>query len=208
MKLTVWIGVGPGGFTCQGFDDVTFEEFHRTSQLVRGRIGCLKKKRVPKLQQSRRKWYHSILRRRTIRKIYSLLGGCRCSEERRGENCKHSKYFNMWMASKKAKAGRRCEKAKSLCCVCCKAVEDGKDEALLCEGQCQKWLHRYCAVWQWTNTKNSAPAKSPFSALPAVEPSISSRLLSWEAKWKRWSLKFLSWRPSYNPHDPRYYRTR
>ena len=36
-------------------------------------------------------------------------------------------------------------KAKSLCCVCCKAVEDGKDEALLCEGQCQKWLHRYCA---------------------------------------------------------------
>ena len=27
-------------------------------------------------------------------------------------------------------------KAKSLCCVCCKAVEDGKDEALLCEGQC------------------------------------------------------------------------
>ena len=29
--------------------------------------------------------------------------------------------------------------------MCCKAVEDGKDEALLCEGQCQKWLHRYCA---------------------------------------------------------------
>ena len=33
-------------------------------------------------------------------------------------------------------------------------------------------------VSQWTNTKNSAPAKSPFSALPAVDPSISSRLLS------------------------------
>ena len=30
---------------------------HRTSQLVRGRIGCLKKKGVAKLQQSRRKWY-------------------------------------------------------------------------------------------------------------------------------------------------------
>ena len=29
--------------------------------------------------------------------------------------------------------------------MCCKAVKDGKDEALLCEGQCQKWLHRYCA---------------------------------------------------------------
>ena len=45
-------------------------------------------------------------------------------------------------------ASRRCEEASSsssLCCVCCKAVEDGKDEALLCEGQCQKWLHRYCA---------------------------------------------------------------
>ena len=48
------------------------------------------------------------------------------------------------MASKLPKAGRH-EKAMSLCCVCCKAVEEGKDEALLCEGQCQKWLHRYCA---------------------------------------------------------------
>ena len=29
-------------------------------------------------------------------------------------------------------------------------------------------------VSQWTNTKNSAPAKCPFSALPAVEPSIAA----------------------------------
>ena len=49
------------------------------------------------------------------------------------------------MATKRSKAGRHCEKAKSLCCVCCKATEDRKVKALFCEGQYQKWLHCYCA---------------------------------------------------------------
>ena len=66
------------------------------------------------------------------------------------------------MASKKAKAGRRCEKAKSLCCVCCKAVEDGKDEALLCEGQCQKWLHRYCASVTVDQYEELSSSEEPF----------------------------------------------
>ena len=55
------------------------------------------------------------------------------------------------MGTKRSKAGRHFEKVKSLCCVCCKATEDGKVKALLCEGQCQsqkwlqKWLQCYCA---------------------------------------------------------------
>ena len=63
------------------------------------------------------------------------------------ELCCYHKYAieHLTMVSRKPKTGRCCEKAKHLCCVCCKAVEGGKDEALLCEGQCQKWLHRYCA---------------------------------------------------------------
>ena len=33
----------------------------------------------------------------------------------------------------------------SRCAVCCAEIIDGKEEALLCEGKCQKWLHRHCA---------------------------------------------------------------
>ena len=31
------------------------------------------------------------------------------------------------------------------CTICYKAIVDGEEEALLCEGDCQKWLHRSCA---------------------------------------------------------------
>ena len=31
------------------------------------------------------------------------------------------------------------------CDVCCSPIIDGKEEALMCEGSCQKWFHRYCA---------------------------------------------------------------
>ena len=33
-----------------------------------------------------------------------------------------------------------------VCCdVCCTPIVDGRDDALQCEGVCQKWLHRLCA---------------------------------------------------------------
>ena len=53
-------------------------------------------------------------------------------------------------------------KAKSLCCVCCKAVEDGKDEALLCKGQYQKWLHRYCAGVTVDQYEELSSSEEPF----------------------------------------------
>ena len=31
------------------------------------------------------------------------------------------------------------------CCVCCQPIAKGKDETLFCAGDCQQWLHRYCA---------------------------------------------------------------
>ena len=31
------------------------------------------------------------------------------------------------------------------CSVCCQAIVEGKDEALFCEGECKRWMHRYCA---------------------------------------------------------------
>ena len=34
-----------------------------------------------------------------------------------------------------------------VCSLCCRAIVDGKDDALLCEGvqSCNRWMHRYCA---------------------------------------------------------------
>ena len=36
---------------------------------------------------------------------------------------------------------------EEVCSLCCSAIVDGKDEALLCEGEqnCSRWMHRYCA---------------------------------------------------------------
>lgn len=31
------------------------------------------------------------------------------------------------------------------CGLCCKAIIEDRDEALFCEGSCNKWMHRYCA---------------------------------------------------------------
>ena len=50
----------------------------------------------------------------------------------------------------------------SLSVVCCKAVEDGKDEALLCESQCQKWLHRYCAGVTVGQYEELSSSEQPF----------------------------------------------
>ena len=35
--------------------------------------------------------------------------------------------------------------SKEQCCVCCQPIAKGKDESLFCGGDCQQWLHRYCA---------------------------------------------------------------
>ena len=35
--------------------------------------------------------------------------------------------------------------SKEQCCVCCQPIAKGKDESLFCGGDCQQWLHCYCA---------------------------------------------------------------
>ena len=37
------------------------------------------------------------------------------------------------------------EEENETCDVCCSPTVSGKEDALLCEGSCQKWFHRYCA---------------------------------------------------------------
>ena len=42
---------------------------------------------------------------------------------------------------------------KTKCAICNQDIVDGKDQALLCEGTCKSWLHRYCAGVSITHFK-------------------------------------------------------
>ena len=48
------------------------------------------------------------------------------------------------------------------CDLCAAAVVDGKDEALQCEGACQKWYHRYCAGISLSHFTKLANSAKPF----------------------------------------------
>ena len=61
------------------------------------------------------------------------------------------------------KANQKGDKAqRDTCCVCLKAVQDGKDDALLCKGQCQKWLHCYCAGVTADQYEKLSSSQQPF----------------------------------------------
>ena len=38
-----------------------------------------------------------------------------------------------------------CQKSQAVKCAMCEQVVHGKDQALFCEGECQRWFYRYCA---------------------------------------------------------------
>ena len=48
------------------------------------------------------------------------------------------------------------------CAVCNKAIVDGRDEALFCEGKCQAWLHRCCASVSSEQHKLLTASTEPF----------------------------------------------
>ena len=43
------------------------------------------------------------------------------------------------------KKGTNSSASEEQCGLCCKAIVEDCDEALFCEGSCNKWMHRYCA---------------------------------------------------------------
>ena len=63
------------------------------------------------------------------------------------------------MASKAAKG------PKVPCAVCQAQIVDGKDEALLCEGECGQWFHRGCASIPPSRYKEVANSDEPFLCL-------------------------------------------
>ena len=51
-----------------------------------------------------------------------------------------------------------------VCCdVCCTPIVDGRDDALQCEGVCQKWLHRLCAGVSKSHHNALSNSSTPFT---------------------------------------------
>ena len=56
-------------------------------------------------------------------------------------------------------------RTKTLCGVCRSQIVEGKEEALLCEGDCGQWLHRGCASVPQERYKELANSDEPFVCL-------------------------------------------
>ena len=58
-------------------------------------------------------------------------------------------------AARACSSKNNCKLPKTKCAICNQDIVDGKDQALLCEGTCKGWFHRYCAgvsiesAWWW-----------------------------------------------------------
>ena len=54
------------------------------------------------------------------------------------------------------------EEENETCNVCCSPIVSGKEDALLCEGSCQKWFHRYCAGVSESCFRSLSTSSTPF----------------------------------------------
>ena len=52
--------------------------------------------------------------------------------------------------------------ATVVCSVCCQPIVDGKDQALFCDGICQKWSHRYCVGVPSSHFEALSSSDKPF----------------------------------------------
>ena len=68
---------------------------------------------------------------------------------------------------------RKCPANKKAeeCAVCCQKVTKGEDEALFCEGKCQKWFHRYCAGVSVAHFQDLSTASAPFLCVMCYQES-------------------------------------
>lgn len=48
------------------------------------------------------------------------------------------------------------------CALCCERIVENEDEALFCEGNCQQWVHRYCAGISEKHYKSLDSSSPPF----------------------------------------------
>ena len=58
-----------------------------------------------------------------------------------------------------------------VCSLCCRAIVDGKDDVLLCEGvqSCNRWMHRYCAGVSVEHYESLDQSPLPFNCSLCVQ---------------------------------------
>ena len=54
------------------------------------------------------------------------------------------------------------KEAKETCCICCQPLSKDKDEVVFCVGDCQRWLHRFCASVTAMKYKEIIDNSTPF----------------------------------------------
>lgn len=57
------------------------------------------------------------------------------------------------------------------CGICGSAIHDGVDESIHCEGQCNRWMHRYCAGIPKRLFEELSASTNPFSCLYCTDSS-------------------------------------
>lgn len=65
---------------------------------------------------------------------------------------------------------------KTKCAVCDQCIVDGKDQALLCEGRCKGWFHRYCAGVSLPHFERLASSDTPFKCVQCFQESYAEEL--------------------------------
>ena len=68
---------------------------------------------------------------------------------------------------------RKVTKGKMQCDLCCEPIVDGKEDAL-CEGNCQLWMHCYCAGVTQSHFKVLASGSNPFVCLHCLQETHSA----------------------------------
>lgn len=67
-------------------------------------------------------------------------------------------------------------KANITCVICLQPVVDGKDEAVFCEGKCQRWLHRRCASIGQDLLASLSASDEPFLCLICSYSSLQQKV--------------------------------
>ena len=62
------------------------------------------------------------------------------------------------------------------CSVCCQVIAEGKDEGLFCEGDCKRWMHRYCAGIPVSYFQSYSSSASPFYCYSCCQRRLQSEI--------------------------------
>ena len=89
------------------------------------------------------------------------------------------------MAAKKSARNASAKRTGMVPCGVCQApVIDGKDEALLCEGECRLWLHRGCASIPPNHYKHLSTSDEPFVCLNCSNSQLRKELTELKVEFK------------------------